>query len=277
MRTNEFLNDLVTIDGKSYGRGSLDEIRADFAGTEGRNPFEKNILSYEVYGDHTVFGFQVSLFQVEYEGDSEKIISFILHPTCPFSETAFFMASIGLGLPQRFSNGTITTLEFPVGTDKKIAIGYQNGHPADYCIVLLWINAFSEDPDDEYKEEFLANHHKYIDYDRENEYIYAMMYEYDQDDASIIASFCYLNFITTAQEESAPESFMKEHGRQLLEFYRFFMETFYTPEFMEKINERWNGLPRILQLGHDLETKGGIGDGKEPLPAGHTQESTGLS
>ena len=71
------------IDGEGYGRDSIEEIKARFDGVDRTNPLEKDILVYQVEGDHIVSGFRVNGFDVEYKGASKKIVNIVLRPASP--------------------------------------------------------------------------------------------------------------------------------------------------------------------------------------------------
>ena len=87
-----------------------------------------------------------------------------------------------------------------------------------------------------------------------NEYIEIFMHEYTGSDESIMDALRYIDMFTDVEEEEQTiDIFLRERGKAVLGFYRFYINNFDTPAFEKKLMNAPEGFPVILQLGCDLE------------------------
>lgn len=87
-----------------------------------------------------------------------------------------------------------------------------------------------------------------------NEYIEIFMHEYTGSDESIVEALRCVDFFSDVEEEELTvDIFLRERGKAVLGFYRFYINNFDTPAFEKKLLNTPEGFPVILQLGRDLE------------------------
>jgi len=87
-----------------------------------------------------------------------------------------------------------------------------------------------------------------------NEYIEIFMHEYTGSDESIMDALrCIDMFTDVEEEERTIDTFLRERGKAVLGFYRFYINNFATPVFEKKLLNAPEGFSVILQLGCDLE------------------------
>lgn len=140
MRKKEllFAKDIITIDGTEYERSDIEKIKTSFKGTEGFSPFMPYFPSYTVIGNHKVAEFDVTSFCIEYDGQTGKIMDYILTTPYSFGAAVASLTRMMDTAPVIYNNGLLTSAEYRIGNDKKIAIGFMTNNPSGYNIVLMW-------------------------------------------------------------------------------------------------------------------------------------------